>query len=252
MENVAGVTSNTEQIDPGLTMWTLPSQMSHARSSHTATLLGDGHLLVAGGLIAGVADSSAEVLEPVGGWTPAKPMGVPRADHTATLLDDGRVLVAGGRNSTGETLDSAELFTLPLLADGAGCTAPSDCSSGFCVDGVCCDHACGEPLCEACSSARGAGLDGVCTPLHPECSPFACAPATGACATTCASIHDCTAGYACAPTGRCVASSADQAYRDVGGCALAAPEGRGPAPMALAALAALAAVRRRRSASPRW
>ena len=75
---------------------------------HTATLLQDGRVLVAGGFVV-QPDSNwsnvdhldtAEIYEPAtGAWTPADSMTLPRARHTATLLDDGAVLIAGGIGS---------------------------------------------------------------------------------------------------------------------------------------------------------
>lgn len=56
------------------------------------------------------------------------------------------------------------------LAQAATCAANDQCQSGFCVDGVCCDAACGDGAsdCEACSQARGASADGVCTVLSAQ------------------------------------------------------------------------------------
>ena len=49
-------------------------------------------------------------------------------------------------------------------ADATGCTSPSECTSGFCVNGVCCDTKC-DGVCEACSAAtKLAGDDGTCGP----------------------------------------------------------------------------------------
>ena len=50
---------------------------------------------------------------------------------------------------------------------GRACTSGSDCSSGFCVDGVCCSTACagGGSDCQACSTAAGGAINGVCTPI---------------------------------------------------------------------------------------
>lgn len=51
---------------------------------------------------------------------------------------------------------------------GAACSNNAQCASGFCVDSRCCDTACGGGSlsdCQACSVARGAAIDGVCSPL---------------------------------------------------------------------------------------
>ena len=66
--------------------------MSVGRFGHTATLLPNGKVLVAGGYIA-----SAELYDPASGtWTNTGSMSTARAGHTATLLPNGKVLVAGG------------------------------------------------------------------------------------------------------------------------------------------------------------
>lgn len=84
--------------------------MSTQRAAHTATLLPDGKLLVAGGF-AGDENSlaSAEVFDPATStFAPAGNMNATRAGHTATLLPNGKVLIAGGYN--GRYLASAELY----------------------------------------------------------------------------------------------------------------------------------------------
>jgi N-acetylneuraminic acid mutarotase len=92
--------------------WSAAGTMAVARTSHTATLLPDGEVLVVGGRGgAGFAVlASAERYDPAtGDWTSAASMSQARADHTATLLQDGRVLVAGGLVRP-YALDSAELY----------------------------------------------------------------------------------------------------------------------------------------------
>ena len=82
------------------------------RSGHTATLLNDGKVLIAGGSdLAGNASSSAELYDPAAGLLSLTgSMSTPRVNHTATLLNDGRVLIAGGEDAQGNALDSAELY----------------------------------------------------------------------------------------------------------------------------------------------
>ncbi len=65
--------------------------MTAARSSHTATLLPNGKVLIAGG------GQTAELYDPVTGlFTPIGSMAISRFWHTATMLPDGTVLIAGG------------------------------------------------------------------------------------------------------------------------------------------------------------
>src|SRR6478672_6466076 len=72
--------------------------LTTARFGHTATLLPNGKVLVAGGYNNGVEYfSSAELYDPASGtWTATGSLITGREYHTATLLPNGKVLVAGG------------------------------------------------------------------------------------------------------------------------------------------------------------
>ncbi len=120
-------------------------RMRSARAGHTATLLPDGKVFIAGGFqIAPVKQAdggtafqrttlnSTEIFDPeTGGFREAQPMGVkntdnnfsplPRAFHSATLLSTGQVLLAGGEVSSGSTsfaTRSALVFDYPPKSSG--------------------------------------------------------------------------------------------------------------------------------------
>src|SRR5206468_4565756 len=82
-----------------------------ARDAHTATLLPNGKVLVAGGSneLDGVL-SSAELYDPASGtWTATGSLGTARSRHTVTLLPNGKVLLAGGASGGGKGMSSLEL-----------------------------------------------------------------------------------------------------------------------------------------------
>ena len=81
------------------------------RIGHTATLLNDGRVLVAGGSRSFEAPiNSAELYDPKAGtFSPTANMIISRNGHTATSLLDGRVLITGGY-TVGDFGASAELY----------------------------------------------------------------------------------------------------------------------------------------------
>ena len=73
--------------------------MRHARVDHSAVLLADGKVLVAGG--SGLEDlpTNAELYDPaIGSWAPTIPLVTGREGHSAFRLADGKVVLVGGFN----------------------------------------------------------------------------------------------------------------------------------------------------------
>src|SRR4051812_39471104 len=102
----------TELFDPATNRFTKGPMMVQGRSGHTATLLPDGRVLLAGGWTdAAGTFGNAEIDDPTGSRAPqlSTPI-VARAGQTATLLHDGRVLLVGGEDRNEVELRSAELF----------------------------------------------------------------------------------------------------------------------------------------------
>jgi N-acetylneuraminic acid mutarotase len=76
--------------------WVSTGSLNTARQGHTATLLGNGQVLVAGGTNTRSL-VSAELFDPAtGNWTYTGSMSAGRTYHIATPLPNGRVLVVGG------------------------------------------------------------------------------------------------------------------------------------------------------------
>ena len=101
------ITSNGSQAvsdDATAGRWGPTGNLHTARDIHTATLLPNGLVLVAGGLNTGSVESrSAELYDSASGtWAPTGNLNEGRFYYTATLLLDGKVLVAGGDSITGE------------------------------------------------------------------------------------------------------------------------------------------------------
>lgn len=105
--------STCRLFNNSLNSWGSTATLGAARKDHTATLMPDGRVLVAGGVGAGDAVlDTAEIYTPSpAGWAPTvNPMSFQRAGHAAVALTDGTVLLAGGSDATGAVLDSAEVF----------------------------------------------------------------------------------------------------------------------------------------------
>ena len=108
------VLAEAEIYDPATGNFSLTlGHLSNARQTHTASLLADGKVLVAGGMLdnAGTATATAELFDPatqlftttIGSLTTARDF------HTATAFSNGTVLLTGGDSGAGP-LASAEVY----------------------------------------------------------------------------------------------------------------------------------------------
>jgi len=108
--------ASAELFDPVTGSWAAAMPMSVDRAGHSATLLPDGRVLVAGGasFVLGAdatrALDSAELYDPAtGSWKMVGRMTTPRGGHLAILLPGGTVMELGGYSDDG-ALPFAELF----------------------------------------------------------------------------------------------------------------------------------------------
>jgi Galactose oxidase, central domain len=152
--------ASAELYDPASGRFSSTGSMVTGRELHTATMMSNGKVLIAGGEDAkGYAVTRAETYDPaLGSFIPTGSLSVGRYGHTATALPDGEVLIAGGERIDEDGFDialgSAEIYnpttgrfhatgsmrvarkhhTATLLSDGQVLIAGGEDNNGHALD----------------------------------------------------------------------------------------------------------------------
>ncbi|GBD88249.1 N-acetylneuraminate epimerase [bacterium BMS3Abin03] len=97
-----------ELFDPVTEKWSVVDSLEIERQGHTATVMPDGRVLVAGGLNSSGSIKQCEIFDPeTGVWSMTDSLNIERDGHSAVLLPNGKVLVSGGSSTA---LYSCEIF----------------------------------------------------------------------------------------------------------------------------------------------
>lgn len=173
-------TVSTELYDPRTASWSVTAGMAVPRADHTATPVGDGKVLVAGGKsIVGAPGNpvaSAEIFDPAATdpektWRLTGSMRTVRHAHSAVALPGGQVLVVG--NADPRLLRTAELYQPDRTGmgewqsagaleagslDGGPAALLSSRTGGFGADPAICGQNCGRVLFGSYHSTSNASL----------------------------------------------------------------------------------------------
>lgn len=122
----SAVVASTALFDPSApagSQWVVADNLAAVRSSHTASLLPSGEVLLTGGYGAQVQTlSSAELFDPrTRMWRPVRGLSLPRSNHKDVLLSNNVLFLSGGSNyfldqflASGELYDPTGGPILPL------------------------------------------------------------------------------------------------------------------------------------------
>ncbi len=141
------ISGSAELFDPGPQSWATTST-PEGRYTHTATLLPNGKVLIAGGAKLNGATPVVELYDPARGTSlpfetlSNAPLATARDLHTATLLPNGKVLIVGGETggdfvpANANELFDVGLGSAPLSAPGISEGLWSGPGNPVCLGGI--------------------------------------------------------------------------------------------------------------------
>jgi len=139
LTGAAGTLDTVEFYDASTNSWNaVTARLQTPRQGHTATRMGDGSVIVVGGMgTNGQVVSSAEVISGSGINATVTQLGAilrtPRKNHTATVVRIGSteaLLIVGGEDASGNPVSTAEIYastgvTVPVPTTPIGAQAPT-------------------------------------------------------------------------------------------------------------------------------
>ena len=112
---------NAGIIEPETWKFTSTGRMITPRTNHSATLLQDGRVVIAGGMNADGTVKASEIYDPTTNTFAANgDLNDERWGHDAMLLQDGRVLIIGGRRGTIEADNVQHVTTAEMFEPSTG------------------------------------------------------------------------------------------------------------------------------------